>query len=262
MKKHSVIALITDFGTSDGYIGSVKGAILSLSPSAQIIDISHSVSPQNIDEGAFLLWSVFQYFPKGTIFVCVVDPGVGGSRKILCVETAHYLFLAPDNGILKFVLNTIKPTSIVAVTNKRYWRKEISRTFHGRDIFAPVAAHLSRGGEVSRLGLITDPLFGKEDFVDISSKRKKIFAGKVIHIDHFGNIITNFHLRQRPKFPITLRIGKTIITRFSETYGEAEANRVFSTQGSSNLIEISIKNRSAAEALQVKLNQQVRLWIK
>jgi S-adenosylmethionine hydrolase len=259
MKKRSVIALITDFGLDDGYVASMKGVILTLSPAAQIIDITHSIEPGNVDQAAFLLWTTFNYFPKGTIFVCVVDPGVGSKRNILCVQTNNHCFLAPDNGVLKFVLGSIRAKTIISVTQKKYFSKEISNTFHGRDIFAPVAAHLFNGLSIGKLGAETTPVTAKEHFVEIVAASKKTYAGKIIHIDRFGNIITNFHSRRFSTLRSRLQIGKTTIHRFSRTYAEAESKYPFLTIGSSMLLEISFRNGNAARLLNAKMNQRVRL---
>ena len=260
MKKNAVIALLTDFGLNDGFVGSMKGVILSsLPPTVQIVDVTHSVEPQNIDEAAYLLWSVFNYFPKGTIFVCVVDPGVGSKRKILCLQTDRFYFLAPDNGLLKFILGSAKPRAIVAVTNRKYFAKEVSSTFHGRDIFAPVAAHLANGLSITKLGPKTKPLFAEEHFVEIVPDNKKVYVGKIIHIDHFGNIITNFHSRRLFSTRVRLQIRKSTISRFSKTYADAKLGHPFVVPGSSKLLEVSLKNGNVARFLDARINQKIRL---
>ncbi|TLY27641.1 MAG: SAM-dependent chlorinase/fluorinase, partial [Ignavibacteria bacterium] len=152
MRSRPTIALLTDFGLSDPYVGSMKGVISAIAPGTPILDLSHEVLPQNITQAGYLLWSCYKYFPAGTIFVCVVDPGVGSGRRVLCVDGAGYRFLGPDNGLLQLVLDSLDGYSIVIVENRRYFRNEISPTFHGRDIFAPVAAHLSRGVRSASLG--------------------------------------------------------------------------------------------------------------
>ncbi len=258
MKKRKRIAFLSDFGLSDGYVAAVKGVILSLSPDAEIIDISHSVKSQNVDEAAYLLWTVFSFFPKSTIFVCVVDPGVGTDRRILCVKGNDYYFLAPDNGLLKFILGTLKTKTIVGVTNHKYYRHEVSRTFHGRDIFAPVAAHLANGRSIHDLGPKVIPLFGEEQFVKIASSRRT-YTGRIIHADHFGNIITNFVAANFPKHRFRLQIGNKVIHRSAETYQNSVSRTPFIIVGSSGLLEVSVKNGNAARALSTKIHQQIYL---
>lgn len=255
-----LIALLTDFGLSDAYVPSMKGIILSIAPEVTIVDITHSIAHQNIDEAAFVLWRTYKYFPKGTIFVCVVDPGVGSVRKILCAESANYYFLAPDNGLLRFILGEERIKRFVSVENTTYFRKEISSIFHGRDIFAPVAAHLSKGVSVSKLGARVTPSTASENFVVIRQKGK--YKGKIIHVDHFGNLVTNFLLEMKSNPKNSLRVGKYTVNEFHKTYSEARAGIPFLIIGSANLIEVSVKNGNASKALHVKLNQPVQLIIK
>lgn len=257
MTKNSIIALLTDFGYEDAYVASMKGVILNIAPHATIIDITHNISPQNIDSAAYILWSSYKYFPKGTIFVCVVDPGVGSHRKILGVKTNKYVFLAPDNGLMKYVLASEKMLSVVSVENTRYFLPSISSTFHGRDIFAPVAAHLVCGVTFSSLGKGITPLTQAEHFLEV--KRRGSYSGKVIHVDRFGNIITNFKLDARKFRKLTLSIKKTVLHQFHTTYVEAKSNSPFLIVGSSGLLEVSVKNGSASSLLKPTPLQPVHL---
>ena len=143
VRQPRVITLLTDFGNQDAYVGIMKGVIAGINPFANIVDICHSISPQDIFSGAYLLYTSYKYFPRKTIHVVVVDPGVGSRRNIICVETKNYFFLAPDNGILSFIVQEERLKSIIRVTNSKYFLPSLSSTFHGRDVFAPVAAHLS-----------------------------------------------------------------------------------------------------------------------
>jgi S-adenosylmethionine hydrolase len=254
MKKHKVVVLLTDFGTSDQYVASMKGVILSLAPRANIVDLSHHISPQNITQAAFLLWSSHSYFPKETLFVCVVDPGVGTSRRILCVDTGHYKFLAPDNGVLKYVLASCKNPRVTNVTRKEYFQKNVSYTFHGRDIFSPVAAHMLQGVASHKLGPRVMPNYGKEEFVQVKGIRRKIYRGSILHIDHFGNIITNFSCRMVPERSV-LTIGKKSVRQSFATYGDATNKHAFMIIGSSGLIELSVHDGNAARVLNARLNQ-------
>ena len=254
MKKHQIVVLLTDFGVADQYVASMKGVILSRAPRANIVDLSHDITPQNITQAAFVLWSSHSYFPKGTLFVCVVDPGVGTSRRILCADTGHYKFLAPDNGVLKYVLAAHKTSKVTAVVNERYFHDTPSRTFHGRDIFAPVAAHMLEGIAPMKLGPRVRPKYGKEEFVQVTATRNTSYAGCVLHIDHFGNVVTNFACTIVPKNSI-LTIGRKSIRQSFDAYGDARSGSPFLIIGSSGLMELSVRNGNAARALNARLNQ-------
>jgi S-adenosylmethionine hydrolase len=258
MKKNQIVVLLTDFGVSDQYVASMKGVILSLAPRAVIVDLSHSISPQNITQAAFLLWSSHSYFPKETIFVCVVDPGVGTSRQVLCVDTGRFKFLAPDNGVLKYVLSAYETSKVNVVTNTRYFQKDVSRTFHGRDIFAPVAAHMLQGIPPRKLGPGVTPNYGKEEFIQVKNTRRKMYQGTVLHIDRFGNIITNFSCRMLPERAV-LAIGRKSIRQSFATYGDAATKAPFMIIGSSGLIELSVHNGNAARIVRARLGQPIVL---
>ena len=190
MPRSRIITLLSDFGNQDAYVGIMKGVIAGINPLANIIDISHSIPPQDIFNGAYLLYTSYKYFPKGTIHVAVVDPGVGSQRDIVCVETQDHLFLAPNNGLLSFVVQEEKPKGIFRVTNNRYFLPSPSNTFHGRDVFAPVAAHLSLGIKPHQLGV----KISKLEQLDIPKphyKKTGQLEGQIIYIDRFGNLITN-----------------------------------------------------------------------
>ena len=207
MKKRPIVTLLTDFGTKDSYVGIMKGIISGINPDANIIDLCHEIGRQDIFEGAYVLYSSYKFFPAGTIHVAVVDPGVGTKRKIICAKIRDYLFLAPDNGILSLVLTDEKPRLIIEVTNKKHFLPEISNTFHGRDIFAPVAAYLSKGIDPLKLGKRVKrikeidfpvPTFFEKrvetrtnKFVHATPTKRGVLKGEVIYIDAFGNLITN-----------------------------------------------------------------------
>ncbi len=262
MTKIPVIGLLTDFGISDSYVAILKGKILSISPHVSIIDISHNIQSQNINQTAFILWSTYQHFPKNTIFICIVDPGVGTSRKILCAKNKNYLFLAPDNGILKYIFAYSRITRIVSVENNNYFSNQISNTFHGRDIFAPVAAYLANGLSINKLGPIVKPKTKPEYFLSPSDKKNRIYKGKIIHIDKFGNLITDVLLNKKLIQSIEIEIGNTKVKEYAFNYASAIINKPFLIVGSSGLLEISAQNKSAAKKLNVKLNSKFRLLIK
>lgn len=246
------IALITDFGTRDYFAGAMKGVILTINPNAGIIDITHDIAPQNIDEAAYVLRSCYRDFPEGTIFVAVVDPGVGSERRaILAVSDGRY-FIAPDNGLLCFVLD--KNSRVYELTESRFFRTPVSDTFHGRDIFAPVAAHLSLGVSANAFGNeISDPV-GREE------SAPRVFEdgleGEVIHIDRFGNLITNIDAGKLPEM-FTLEINGVTIERKVDFYAEAREGEAFAIVGSAGYLEISVRDGSAKEALSIGVGQAI-----
>ncbi|GAN33796.1 MAG: hypothetical protein DYG83_17975 [Candidatus Brocadia sp. AMX2] len=198
MRRSHIITLLTDFGNQDAYVGIMKGVIGGINPSANIIDICHTIPPYDLLNGAYLLSASYQYFPKGTIHVAVVDPGVGSRRDIICVAIRDYLFLVPNNGILSFIVPEEKPKNIIRVTNTKFFLPSPGNTFHGRDIFAPVAAHLSLGIKPQQL----DAKINQLEHLDLPQPEQKKtgqMEGRVIYIDRFGNLITNItqsHIEQ------------------------------------------------------------------
>ena len=198
-----VITLLTDFGVQDAYAGAMKGVIAGINPFANIIDICHTVPPQDIFSGAYLLYTAYKYFPRKTIHVAVVDPGVGSKRDIVCVETENFFFLAPDNGLLSFIIQDERPKSVHRVTNDKYFLPSLSSTFHGRDVFAPVAAHLSLGVKPQQLGIEINRLEQLE--IPSPTYKNGRIEGQVISVDRFGNLISNItrlHIEQRLKCQI------------------------------------------------------------
>lgn len=253
-----VVALLTDFGTQDYYVGAMKGVILSIDESANIIDISHEIEPQNIESASFVLESCYKNFPKKTIFVAVVDPGVGSERKAVLVETEDYYFIAPDNGLLSFVFENEENIRIFELTNREYFAVNVSDTFHGRDIFAPVAAHLSAGVKPSSFGAeITETVKFKE--ISADKNNADSFEARILHIDRFGNLVTNLQKENLPdKFVI--KIGETLIGKICRFYAEAKENELIMIFGSSGRLEISAVNNSAAEIL--RINKKTKLLVK
>lgn len=248
-----VIALLTDFGTQDYFVGAMKGAILSISPHSTIVDITHDISPQDIGAASFTLRACYRDFPPQTIFVAVVDPGVGSARRAILVEADDYRFIAPDNGLLNFVLNG--KSRVFELTNEKYFAARVSGTFHGRDVFAPVAAHLSNGVEPEEFGnRITDYI----TFENAKPRRvseTEIEAG-VIHIDRFGNLVTNLTPEDLPA-EFILRIHETTIEKHLKYYAEAKPNELFSITGSAGFLEIVAFNASAANLLRVTTGAKI-----
>jgi S-adenosyl-L-methionine hydrolase (adenosine-forming) len=191
-----IITLTTDFGLSDHYVGAMKGVILGICPRARIVDISHDVKPFAVSEAAYLIAQAYRHFPRGTVHVVVVDPGVGSDRRPILAEAAGQRFIAPDNGALGMILSREKH-KVRVISNSRYFRKPVSATFHGRDIFAPVAAHVAAGAPVSSVGkLIGDSV--RADFETPRRTGERAWLGCVLHIDRFGNVVTNFQAADFP----------------------------------------------------------------
>lgn len=258
----SIITLTTDFGSTDPFFGVMKGVILTISPNARIEDITHDVFPQDIWQANFIIQTCYHYFPKGTIHVCVVDPGVGSKRRPILIETNEYFFIGPDNGIFTGVLEKEKIKSVIEFTNKKYWLKNISNTFHGRDIFSPIAAHLANMVvEMPRRGVST---FGKEininDLTRLPIKKalktKKGYSGVVQYIDHFGNLITNI-----PSDNISDKItGKVKTFNFDglvSSFAESDGRKLTAIRGSSSYIEIFIYKGNAAKLTSVNVGDKV-----
>lgn len=242
---------MTDFGTLDYFVGAMKGVILSINNSANIIDITHEIAPQNIKSASFTLRACYKNFPEKTIFVAVVDPGVGSERRAILVETEKYFFIAPDNGLLGFVFDEAETFRVFELTNPKYFADKISATFHGRDIFAPAAAHLSNGVKPKKVG--------KEisEFVRISEKES---LAEIIHIDRFGNLVTNLKLKDLPE-KFALEINGKIIGKLQNFYAEAEKSEVFMIFGSAKFLEIVAFQDSAQKVLQAEIGQRITLKI-
>ncbi|MDP5172574.1 MAG: SAM-dependent chlorinase/fluorinase [Bacteroidia bacterium] len=247
------IVLMTDFGEMDGYVGAMKGVITSIAPQAQVIDLSHHIPPQDLDTARFVLWNQHRYFPSGSIFVCVVDPGVGSERDIVAVKTDSYYFLAPDNGLLDYVLSETRPQTMLRVENPLFFRAENpSQTFHGRDIFAPAAAHLVAGEIYTQLGPMHSYQIPASPFVDARPEQ----AGKILHIDHFGNLITN--IRQSDYLPAAFAFYHTRI-EIGSSYASVKEGEVLALAASHGLWEISQRNGRADAFFQAKAGDLVHL---
>lgn len=266
----SIITLTTDFGTGDAYVASMKGAILSINPKAIIVDVCHSIKPQNILQAAFILSTACPYFPEGTIHLAVVDPGVGSQRKALILKTPKSLFVAPDNGILSHIIGEFdkipaaSPAPIklgskleaFAITNSDFWHQPVSDTFHGRDIFAPVAAHLSLGVPLSEFGNRLSQLYAFP-IHQPSRDNQGSLTGCVLHIDNFGNLITNIRSSDLPAGKTTITIGKQQIHGISQFFAETEG--LAAIIGSSGYLEISLKNGNAADFMGIKIGNEIKL---
>lgn len=253
-----IIALLTDFGVQDSFAGVMKGVIAKINPEAQVLDLNHEIPPQNIRRAAFELLVSVPYFPAGTLFVCVVDPGVGSQRRIIFAQTKNHFFIAPDNGLLSWVFKKEKPEKIIAVQNQRYFLKPVSHTFQGRDIFASVAGHWSRGVAIDKFGKSIRS-YQKIVFPNPTHSKNKI-SGEILWIDRFGNLITNLPnslVSSSKKF--TLQVKNKLIRGVSNSYAQAKVGELLFLEGSHGFIEIALRNGSAAHLLKAKEAEQVKL---
>ncbi len=293
-----IITLTTDLGLTDAYVAAIKGVMLGINPEAKLVDICHTIKPQNIAQGAFVLSRAYQFFPEGTIHVVVVDPGVGTERRAIILRTKLASFVAPDNGVLSYVIqqssggrlkglssfknysspsplkergtegvrliNNLQQTELeagleaVVITKPQFWRSAVSSTFHGRDIFAPVAARLSLGFPLADFGeVITSvtmlPLPQPYQAVDGS------VVGRIIHIDSFGNLITDIKSSDLPQArrAITIEVGNQLISGLSRTY--AEGSGLLALIGSDGYLEIALKGGSASAFLDAEVDGEVRI---
>jgi len=262
-----IITLLTDFGTEDYFVGAIKGVILTRSPEAVIVDVTHAIPSQDVRAGAFILSAVYYNFPAGSIHLAVVDPGVGSDRRPVLIEAADYLFVGPDNGLFSIVLDRVPGAKVRHVTNTNYFLADRSSTFHGRDIFAPVAAALAQGVRPGEFGpIIQDPVrFGSTECELLADGT---IAGRVIHIDHFGNCVTNFAWKQLQHLLITkpfcLRVKEHEIQKLLRYYSEAttQPGTPFVIEGSAGFLEISVRCSSAARELKIAVGDPVQLaWI-
>lgn len=283
----SIVTLMTDFGLADGYAGIMHGVIRNICADVAIVDLTHQVSRQDVRGAAYLLYAACPYFPADTVHCAVVDPGVGTARRAVAVETPHGHFVAPDNGVLSYVLARESVTAAVSLTDPHYHLSPVSRTFHGRDVFAPVAAHLACGVPLTALGesvarLVTFPVPG------VSVRPDGALRGQVVHVDRFGNLVTSIgrllwrddELLLQPAFsrprgergePWSLifaaseaevHVGGRRIEGIQPTYGAAPPGELLALVGSADHLEIAVAGGSATEALGVGVGEEVILEVK
>ena len=259
----SIITLLTDFGLEDEYVGVLKGVVLGTNASAQVVDISHGIAPQDIVGAAHALKAAYSYFPDGTVHAVVVDPGVGTRRSILAAQVGGHQFVAPDNGLLAAILKEWEAPDIIRVTNEKLFRHPVSRTFHGRDIIAPVAAHLSAGFPLVDVG----PVVALNDIHAIEGLVARwispgVLEGRIVSIDHFGNLMTNIHVRDLAGIgedqPLVVA-GKIRISGLRGTYADGAAGEPIALWSSRNTIEIAVKEGSAAQILDLAEGAVVRV---
>lgn len=268
MRSNPIITLTTDFGLNDSYVGIMKGVILGIAPDVRIVDITHKISPQDIHQAAYMMQTFYNYYPSHAIHVVVVDPGVGSSRSAIAVKTPAGTFVAPDNGVLTYVWRDAVETwgaarcTVVELTERRFWLANVGNTFHGRDIFAPVAAHLANDTPVSALGP-GRPAIVEAGLEQPGPGRNGGLVGKIIHIDHFGNCITNI----TPRHLECARVDKHVVVEIigqriaclSRTYADVSIGELMALVGSTGRLEIAVRNGNAAQTLGVGIGDTVRL---
>lgn len=266
MQPNGIITLLTDFGSCDGYVAIMKGVILGIAPHAHFVDITHDVTPQAIGEASYILRSSYCYFPPGTLHLVVVDPGVGGERRAIALGTPDAIFVGPDNGVLAPVADEYRAQGaalqIVELTERRFWRPEVSATFHGRDIFAPVAAYLLAGQPLQTVGtplsdlrpsVVEQPRAGDGGIVE----------GRILHVDRFGNCITNITARHLEAYgaemSVVVEIAGERVPGLYRTYSLGPVGVPMALVGSSGHLEVAVYNGNAAKSLGVTTGDRLRL---
>lgn len=260
----SVVTLLTDFGDRDYFVASMKGVILNINPHVRLVDISHRIVPQDVEEAAYLMRSCYRYFPDGTVHVAVVDPGVGTARRALLVTSPRYFFLAPDNGLLTFVFRDEVGVEVRAIENRQYRLDSEGATFDGRDLFAPSAAWLTKGQPPGSYG----PLI--RDYVTLPIREPEwhgdVLSGRVAYVDHFGNLITDItpmHLKElrgkTRRSDVRVRLAGVMIEALAESYAEGRADRPAALINSNGQLEVFVKDGSAADLLKAGRGEPVEL---
>jgi S-adenosylmethionine hydrolase len=256
----SIISLLSDFGNKDPYVAEMKAVILSINPQARIIDITHEIGKFDIRMGAYVLASAAPYFPPNTVHVAVVDPGVGTKRRPIIAETSRSLYVGPDNGLLMLAAHKEHIKNVYTIDNPEYTLSDVSKTFHGRDIFAPAAAHLTRGNKPSDFGSAIQD-FILPEFAE-PHQRDGELRGEVLHVDDFGNIVSNITSEDLEKMgfhegsSLLVRLGeKTLTLRFCLAYGEVPSGTPLALVGSSNFLEVAVNQRSASGIFKAKVGE-------
>ncbi len=262
-----IITLTTDFGQADGYVGAMKGAILGICPRATLVDVSHEIRPQAVRQAAYILGKTMPYFPPNAVHLVVVDPGVGSARRPIAVQTARAIYVAPDNGVLDWVLAHDPACSAVHLTEARFRLPQVSATFHGRDIFAPAAAHLACGTDLREMGEV----FPLADLVNLPAlepapQADGSWQGEILNVDHFGNLVSSFqipaagaqHLATDSQFCVT--VGKERVGGLNRTFADVEAGELVAYVGSDGYLEIAVRNGNAAARLNVDAGDPI--WVR
>jgi S-adenosyl-L-methionine hydrolase (adenosine-forming) len=257
-----IITLLTDFGLRDTFIGVMKGVIWSIAPNTQIADLTHEIPPQRVVDGALAIAGAAPYFPAGTIHVCVVDPGVGTARRPMLAAIGDQYFIGPDNGLFSLLIKKAEdlttPPVYIALNKTHYWLPQVSNSFHGRDIFAPVAAHLANGVRLEELG---DPFeYPMLIAIPVPQKSANGWLGQVMQVDHFGNLVTNITKEQlRPGIGVNISVKNTTLKEVVSTFGSKAPGELIAMFDSSGHLAISVVNGSAADRLGVRADEPVNL---
>jgi S-adenosyl-L-methionine hydrolase (adenosine-forming) len=259
----SVVTFTTDFGVEDHFVGTMKGVVLGINPDAQLVDICNAVPPFDVLAGALTIAQAYGYYPAGSVHLVVVDPGVGTSRRPIVADTGKHVFVGPDNGVLSLIFDRQERVTVRHVTAEHYFLHPVSTTFHGRDIFAAIAGHVSRGVDLSKLG---DPV---SDYVRLQLPQARLedqrIVGEVLKLDRFGNIITNIPRRAVAHFTnlnpdgFVIRMGSAEITHLRTAYAQAAAGELFGILGSMGYLEIAANRGSAVEITGAKVGDMVEL---
>ncbi|HLI91228.1 MAG TPA: SAM-dependent chlorinase/fluorinase [Ktedonobacteraceae bacterium] len=269
-----VIAFMTDFGTGDGDVGVMKGVALGITPDAQIVDITHDIAPQNVASAAWILATAYRYFPKGTVYICVVDPGVGSTRRAVAVHAGDWYFVGPDNGLFSYVLAQQPVHEVVVASNPNYHLRQVSSTFHGRDIFTPVGAHIARGTALAELGPRVDPATLRRIDLELARREGARIEARIVHVDNFGNLITGIPLSMVPDlfsspsvrltFPerqITIAERRRFFSEGPDGSESGDETQPFIYGDSSGYVGVALRNGNAARLLGVGYNAALTLII-
>lgn len=267
-----IITLTTDFGTRDAYVSAMKGAMLSIAPTARFVDVTHEIAPQDVMESAFVLQSTQPFFPEGTIHLVVVDPGVGTDRRAVALRHDDHWFVGPDNGLFPLVLNGTRPDEMVELDVPEAWRTSSpSTTFHGRDIFAPSAAHLAAGRSLEDIGTPIEELTHLQ--WALPTTNPEAVQGRIVHVDHFGNCISNIKRstlaeargldEQAPSIeslpPIEGYVGNTVLEHIYPTYGAVAEGDPLLLFGSTGFLEVAVNGGNAAELLNIRNGDSIKI---
>ena len=272
-----IIALLTDFGVKDTYVGVMKGVMIQIFSEVNFIDLTHTIAPQHVRKAALALLSAYRFFPQNTVFLVVVDPGVGGSRRPIAVDAGGYVFVAPDNGVLSYVLAECEHYQAVELRNTEYHLLPTSQTFHGRDVFSPVAAHLASGISLDQLGPVVDDL--KHVAVPNLTLSHTAIWGEVMHIDHFGNVVTSIgqfvwddaqFVTLHPRFAVenprqfaadqlSVNVSGKSIQGLRQTYGAVAPGESLALIGSSGFLELAVNQGDGAEHLGISIGDKIQV---
>jgi len=249
-----LVTFTTDFGTGDWFVGTMKGVIASISPATQVIDITHAIPPQDIRAGAFALMAAHSYFPQGTIHVAIVDPGVGSARKAIAIKTESYIFIGPDNGVLSWAARKEQGMEVRALENKALFLERLSNTFHGRDLFAPSAAHLANEFIFSEVGQLLSE-YQQLPWPSVNCQNGYV-SGEFIYFDHFGNGVTNIPASQ-VNLGAAVTIQDELVTRLHSTYSDVERGQALALVSSHGFVELAVNRGSARERFGLEVGDRV-----